>query len=386
MCDPLNKNDLPLSGLRVVTVEEKLPATFCSMILGDLGADVIIVERPKIGNPARKLLNFLEITNRNKRSVTIDLKKRKGKDCFFKLAIRSDIIIECMRPGVMKRLGIDYENIKKLNPSVIYCSVSGYGQDGPNKYWPGHDLSYQGITGMLSLSPCDRDGLPLASSVPVADLSAGMFAAIGILSCIPGRKEKGGSYLDISMTDGLVYWMSVFLGQFFKGKISPPGIGEPGYGVFRTKNGVITLSVAHEDYFWNSLCEELGINELGLLERSERVRREEELKSILSEKIRNKLTAELVKALTEANIPCAPVLDLHELVRNTHFVERGMFVEFEGEAGRREKQVANPIMFSGKRVPVRRPPPRLGEHNKEILEFLGYSEAEIRLLSKDGVI
>jgi len=386
MVEFISNDFLPLSGIRVITVEEKLPVTFCSMILGDLGADVIIIERPGIGNPARKLPNFLAITNRNKRSVTIDLKKDKGKECFIRLAQRSEIIIECMRPGVVKRLGIDYENIKAFNPSIIYCSVSGYGQDGPYKNWPGHDISYQGLTGMLTLSPCDQDGIPLPSGVPIADLSAGMFAAIGILSSLFNRNELKDQYIDISMADGLIYWMSIFLGQHFKGKVMAPGLDEPGYGIYRTSDGMITLSIAHEDYFWFNLCNSLNIEKFAKLTRRDRLTKKEELKKLLEMEFNRRTTKETIRLLTKANVPCAPIFNLSDITQDKHFIQRGMIVEIEDHKGGREKQISNPIMFSGKRPPIRRLPPGLGEHNEEILKDLNYSEMEIKQLWEEAVI
>ncbi len=378
-----------LQGIRILTVEEKLPVTYCSMLLADLGADVIILERPGVGNPARVLPHFLEITNRNKRSLAVNLKSKKGRDIFFRLAKKCDVIIECMRPGVVDRLGIGYKKVKAINPKLVYCSVSGYGQDGPYRDWPAHDSGYQGIAGILNFTPRDAEGVPQLPGILVADLSAGMFAAISILSALLARDKLGsGQYIDVSMTDGLVSWLSVPLGQYFATGVPPKrGSGEPAMGVFATKDGkFLTLSIAHEDYFWRNLCQAIGMPELGDIEREQRWRMRDELAAVLKKVLLTKTREQWVKTLTEANVPCAPVLSLEEVVADKHLRQRGVFPEVEDAKGGKVKQVAFPARFSETPTEIRRLPPALGEHTQEILEWLGYDSAEIKDLRQKGDI
>jgi crotonobetainyl-CoA:carnitine CoA-transferase CaiB-like acyl-CoA transferase len=380
---------LALQGIRILTVEEKLPVTYCSMLLGDLGADVIILERPGVGNPARVLPHFLEITNRNKRSITINLKSERGKEVCYKLAHNCDIIIECMRPGVVERLGIGYNTIKGINPQVVYCSVSGYGQDGPYRDWPAHDSSYQGIAGILNFTPRDSEGVPQLPGITIADLSAGMFAAISILSALLARDRLGfGQYIDVSMTDGLVSWLSVPLGTYFSTGVPPrQGSGEPAMGVFTTKDGkFLTLSIAHEDYFWRNLCHSIGKAEFADMPREQRWQRRDELVAVLKKALLAKTRDEWVKVLTEADVPCAPVLSLEEVVADKHLLQRGVFPEVENAIGDKVKQVAYPAKFSETQPQIRRLPPALGEHTQEILDWLGYTPTEIEELQRKGDI
>ncbi len=379
---------LALQGIRVVTVEEKLPVTYCSMLLGDLGADVIILEQPVKGNPARVLPNFLEITNRNKRSLTVNLKSKDGKEIFNKVAKKCDVIIECMRPGVVDRLGIGYKTVKKINPKIIYCSLSGYGQEGPYRGWPAHDSSYQGIAGVLNFTPKDADGVPQLPGILVADLSAGMFAAISILGALMAREKHGkGQYIDVSMTDGLVSWLSVPLGQYFATGVPPErGGGEPAMGVFATGDGkFLTLSIAHEDYFWRNLCQAIGQPELGEINREQRWQMRDELAAVLKKVLLTRLRDEWVKILTGANVPCAPVLSLEEVMQDKHLKFRGVFPEVES-GGKKARQVAYPARFSETQPDIRRLPPALGEHTDEILKWLGYNKTEIKKLRKQGDI
>jgi len=380
---------LALQGIRILTVEEKLPVTYCSMLLGDLGADVIILERPGTGNPARVLPHFLEITNRNKRSLTVNLKSEKGKEIFFRLAEKCDVVIECMRPGVVDRLGIGYNTIKDINPQVVYCSVSGYGQDGPYRDWPAHDSSYQGIAGILNFTPRDAEGVPQLPGILIADLSAGMFAAISILGALIARDKLGsGQYIDVSMTEGLVSWLSIPLGNYFStGKPPGPGSAEPAMGVFAAKDGkFLTLSIAHENYFWSNLCQAIGRADLAGIPREDRWERRDELVAVLKQALLARTRDEWVKVLIEADVPCAPVLSLEEVVVDKHLGHRGAFPKVKNARGGNVRQVAYPAKFSQTPPEIRRLPPALGENTNEILEWLGYTESEITELRAKGDI
>lgn len=374
---------LPLEGIRILSMAEQLPGPYCSMLLGDLGAEVILLERPGVGDPARLVPYFLSVLGRNKKSITANLKSEKGREICLKLAQRSDVFLEGFRPGVMRRLGLDYESIRKANPKIIYCSISGYGQQGPYRDLPAHDTTYQGIAGMLS-TYIERGDFPQRPTVPIADLSSAMFAVIGVLAALMARERLGmGQFVDVSMTDGLISWMSVVLGFFFNtGSATHPGGREPAYGVFQTRdNKYLTLSIAHEDHFWRNLCRALGKEELGEMPREERRQRRDELVTMLREMLRAKTRDEWLKLLSEADVPCGPVSTIEEVVVDPQVRHRGMIVEVGSV-----KQVAHPIKFSQTPAQIRMLPPKLGEHTEEILSSLGYSPREIEELRAGGVI
>jgi crotonobetainyl-CoA:carnitine CoA-transferase CaiB-like acyl-CoA transferase len=240
-----------------------------------------------------------------------------------------------MRPGVAARLGIDYESLRKINPQLVYCSVSGYGQDGPYREWPAHDLSYQGVAGILNIAPRDSQGAPLMHSVAMADLSAGMFATIGILNALLAREKMGfGQYIDVSMTDGLVSWMSVPLGLYFGAGPIGQSVMEPAFGVFATKDGnYVTLSIAHEDYFWRNLCLAIGKEEVAELPRAQRLQGRDELAAMLKSVLLTRTREEWVKLLTEANVPWAPVLTMEEVGSDLHLRYRGVITEVDDPRG-----------------------------------------------------
>lgn len=373
---------LPLEGTRILCMAEQLPGPYCSMLLGDLGAEVILIERPGRGDPARMLPHFLSVIGRNKKSVTIDLKSEKGREICHRLVERADVFLEGFRPGVMKRLGLDYERIKMIKPDIIYCSISGYGQDGPYLNLPAHDITYQGIAGMLS-SYIERGDFPERHSVPIADLSSAMFAVIGILAAVIARDRQGiGQFVDVSMTDGLVSWMSTALGIFLNTGIGAPMEREPAYGVFQTRDkSYLTLSIAHEDHFWRNLCHALGKGELSEMPREERYQRRGEIISMLREIFKEKTRAQWLKLLSEADVPCGPVYTIEEVVSDPQILHRGMIVEVAGI-----KQVAHPIKFSQTPAQVRMLQPELGEHTEEILSSLGYSAQEMEELRNQGIV
>ncbi len=366
---------------------EQLPGPYCTMLLGDLGAEVILLERPGSGDPARMIPGFFSILGRNKKSITVDLKSEKGREICYKLAERSDVFLEGFRPGVLKRLGADYERIKKINPRIVYCSISGYGQDGPYQERPGHDLSYQGTAGLLSTF-IESGDFPAGPGVAIADFSSAMFATIGILAALRARDKFGvGQYVDVSMTDGLVSWMSAAFGIYFSTGISLHAVArEPAYGVFQTKDKkYLTLSIAHEDHFWRNLCHAIGRDDLAGLAREQRNERRDELVGMLRDVLAKRTRKKWVELLTKADVPCGPIYALEEVVSDPQILHRGIIVEVDGGEGK-VKQVAHPIKFSETPAQIRMLLPRLGEHTEEILSSLGYSLGEIEGLRREGII
>jgi crotonobetainyl-CoA:carnitine CoA-transferase CaiB-like acyl-CoA transferase len=326
------------------------------MILADLGVEVILVEIPgQFSTPS--------YLNRNKKSMTLNLKKEKGREVFYKLAEESDVILEGFRPGVMKRLGVDYDLIKRVNPMIIYCSLTGFGQDGPYAERPGHDINYVGMGGILTD--------PTIPCTTIADLGAGMFAMISILTALIAREKTGkGQYIDVSMLDSVISWMGTQVGEYLAtGAI-------PTYGIFETKDGkYITLGGIEEEFrrnLWKILMDE------NMVDSS--IHRKEQ-KRILTDVFKKKTREEWVKLLNEADVPCGPVYSQKEVFSDPHVIHRGMVIK-DGD----NRYIGHPIKFSDTPARIRRPPPALGEQTEEILLGFGYAKPEIEEFKREGVI
>jgi crotonobetainyl-CoA:carnitine CoA-transferase CaiB-like acyl-CoA transferase len=380
----------PLHGIRVISMAEQYPGPYCTMLLADMGADVILVERPGRGDPARGptgMSDHFAALSRNKRSIAVDAKQEAGREVVCRLARAADVLVEGFRPGVMERLGLGYAALQEVNPGLIYCSITGYGQDGPYRSRPGHDLSYQALAGLLaSLIPTGRfDGRP---GVAIGDLSSAMFAALGIVAALVARAQTGrGQYIDVSMTDGLVSWM----GTALTAALNHPeahrgaGAGEPAYGVFRCADGrFLTLSIAHEDHFWRNLCAVLDRPDLAALPSGERRQRRAELREWLQSALLARARDEWVEILVAADVPAGPVLSLPEVVNDAQLTGRGLFGRFDDRSGM--GHVGHPIRFSETPAAVRTPPPALGADTDQVLTAIGYSAGEIAALRKQAIV
>jgi crotonobetainyl-CoA:carnitine CoA-transferase CaiB-like acyl-CoA transferase len=356
------------------------------MLLGDLGAEIIKVERPDGGDPARFLPGFFRSINRNKKSLTLDLKRPEAGDILRRLVERSDVLTEGFRPGVAGRVGMDYETLRKINPRLVYCSISGYGQEGPYRDLPGHDLNYMAMAGMLG-SFKDAEGNLIAPGVAIGDLSSGMFAVIGIMAALAAREKTGrGQYVDVSMFDGLISWMSTLLGNYFAK--APFEVGhDAGYGIFQASDGKpFTLGIAHENWFWDRLCAATGLELFQGLDAVERRVRRDELVLKLQDAFSRKPREAWIRILVDADVPVAPVKTLEDVVQDPHVVFREMIKEISLGSGESNFQVNFPIKLFDTPAEIRMPPPELGEHNEEILQWLGYSTGEIEGFEKGGIV
>ena len=372
----------PLRNLKLLDLSRQLPGPFCSMLLADLGVDVLVVAAP---NDAMGI--GIPLVQRNKRSMTLNLKHPEGKKLFERLAMDADIILEGFRPGVTERLGIDYASMAKLNPRVVYCSISGYGQDGPYRDKVGHDINYLGYSGVLGMSGAAGNP-PTIMPVQVADIGGGaLMATVGILSALMAREHTGrGQFVDISMMDGSVAW-NVFHTLLYFAFGAQPQRGatqltghNPCYAVYETKDGKYVTVGALEGHFWRNLCEQLGVPEFVSDQFAEGERREEMFRA-LRDKFKQKTQAEWLTQLDPVDICFGPVNTIPEALKDPQIQARGLIKEVAGRT-----LIASPIKLSD--TPAAEPtlPPDFGQHTDEVLRALGLSAAQIGELRSQRVV
>jgi len=386
---------LPLEGIRILDLSRLLPGPYCSMLLSDLGAEVIKFEQPGVGDYMREMIPeiFMSV-NRNKKSVTLSLKSEKGKEVFYRMVEKSDVVLEGFSPGVTERLGVDYGKVSKINPMIVYCSISGFGQDGPYRDRPGHDINYLGVGGVLSL-PGRVGEPPSRPGIPVGDLSSSMFATVSILAALMARDKMGkGQYIDVSMTDSIVSWMSVRAGGYLtKGKlpkVSEMGHLSPANDIFETKDGKKITVGALEEHFWENLCKVLGLEELFNDTRYSTHKKRIENGKEISEKLRSvflkKTRDEWLQKIEKARVPCGPVYTMEEVFSDPHIIHRGLVQEIDDPKLGKIKQVPFPVKFSETPAEVKSPPPEMGEHTEKVLLAFGYSREEIEDLKRENVV
>jgi crotonobetainyl-CoA:carnitine CoA-transferase CaiB-like acyl-CoA transferase len=384
----------PLDGIMVLDLTRLLPGAYATMMLGDFGADVIKIEEPGRGDPARRMSGgaYFFATNRNKRSVTIDLKAEAGRGIFLRLVEKADVVVEGFRPGVMARLGLDYERLREVNPRIVYCAITGYGQDGPYRELAGHDLNYIAVAGVLGVNG-ERGRPPSIPGVQLADLAGGSLQAVtGILLALAARARTGeGQLVDVSMTDGAFALMAIPLaGYFATGRIAARGdellSGRYAcYNVYETKDGSYLALGALEEKFWANACRALGRDDLTPLQFIEG-EPQREVKESLGAIFRERTREEWMSHFEGIDTCLRPVNDVAEAVADPQVSARGLIAEVaDPEGGLRRRQVAPFIRLSGTPGEVRTPPPRLGEHTREVLEMLGYRPAEIEELAGHGL-
>jgi crotonobetainyl-CoA:carnitine CoA-transferase CaiB-like acyl-CoA transferase len=380
-----------LRELKMLDLSRLLPGPYCSLLLADLGMEVLKIEDPDLGDYSRKMglmgkrdSAFFLSLNRNKRSMTLNLKQKEGKGIFYRLIESFDIVLEGFRPGVMDQLGIGYQDLKRKNPRVILCSLSGYGQDGPYRERSGHDVNYIGLGGVLDIMG-QKNGGPIIPGVQIADIGGGgMMAAIAILAAAVHRERTGeGQYLDISMYDGVISWLSMHAGKYFMDKELPKR-GEMQlsgryacYQVYPTKDGRHMSLGALEPKFWKNFCEAIGRKDLiykQYIEGEERLRVIEEVQNLFKTRDQE----EWVDFFKKVDACCEPVLTFEEVFQHPQALHRRMLMEYEHPAEGKIRQVGNPIKSSQFTFEIRTPPPAWGEHTIEVLKAMGYSEEEIK--------
>ncbi len=346
-----------LHDVRVLDLSIWRPGPYATQLLADLGADVIKLEPPG-GDPMRVFPQLFATLNANKRSIVLDLHDPDQRADAHAIVAEADALVEGFRPGVAARLGMGEPEVRTINPSIVYCSVSGYGQDGPLAQIPGHDLNYQAYAGMLT----PIGGTPVECTVPIADLSGGVFAAMATCAALLGRTRTGsGERIDVAMAEVLATWTGPFTGTAVAGSDKPMG-KLPSYGSFRTADAQwVTLGVIDEQHFWTRLCDVLDLAELRDLDLLARVERHGEIAGRLSAAVAGRARDELVAALGD-DVPVAPALTRAEVLEHPQFHHRGVVGLTTGDG---TPTMGYPVRFS--REPARAPgcPPSLGEHQDE---------------------
>ncbi|HYI55286.1 MAG TPA: CoA transferase [Microlunatus sp.] len=389
----------PLAGVRVLEVGVFMAAPFATMQLADLGAEVVKVENPEGGEPVRSTGPFVVghsspylRLNRSKRSVALDLKSDEGREAFLRLVAGCDVVVENLRPGAMRRLGLDYEEVRSVSPGVVYASASGFGQDGPLADRPGLDIMAQARGGLMSITGTP-DGAPVKVGVPLCDLVCGIYTALAVTAALRERDRSGeGQYVDVSLLESAVSLAVWEAGSYFAtgevgGPLGSAHQSQAPYQAFRTADGWATLG-AITSRTWAGLCKVLALEELGDDERfadsSRRHARREELAVVVEERTSALTTAELVARLEAVDVPCAPIADYGQVFTDEHLAARDFFWDAPHPVAGAVRQIGSPMRFS--RTPVERAGagPVLGADTRAALREAGYGDDEIDALVVSG--
>ena len=397
-----NPNPLPLAGMVVLDLSQILAGPVCGMMLADMGADVIKVEKPDGGDDNRRAgppfiggqgAGFMA-ANRNKRSLALNLRDESGRQVFERLLERADVLVENFRPGVMERLGIGYERLSKLKPSLIYCSISGHGGTGPYKDRGGFDLIAQGMSGLMSITGVP-DGPPVKVGVPITDISAGILAANGVLCAyIHAQRTGQGQLVDTSLLEaGIAYTIWESSGYFADGEIPGPlgsahRVSAP-YQAMRTSDGYINIG-APTQRTWEQLCRAIGQEELiedqRFKEPGDRKAKEGELADLLEETFSQQSTAYWLETLEKAGMVAGPINNIAQVYDDPQVIAREMKVDLEDPDLGTLHNIGIPVKLSATPGRIRRRAPMLGEHSWEILSESGFAEKEIEELFDSGVV
>ncbi len=395
--------DLPLGGIRVLDLSRILAGPYCTMILGDLGADVIKVERPGEGDDTRTWgppfsggeSAYYLCCNRNKKSITIDLKNPRGVELVKEFVKVSDVLVENFTPGLMKRFGLDYETLKEINPRLIYSSITAYGQDGPYCDRPGYDMVLSAVGGLMWITG-ERGGNPVKVGVAITDVVTGVYASGAIMAALLKRERSGhGQYIDASLLDVQVSCLANIASNYLVAGQEAQRWGTEHesiipYQVFPTKDRPIAIAVANQK-LWLSFCKlvnkEEWLEDPRFETNPKRVENREILLPLVAEVMAGKTCDEWMKLFVEASIPCGPVNTMESLFSDPQVLHRGMIAEVPHETIGTLRLVAPPIKYSETPSAVRLAPPLLGEHTNEVItEVLGYDSSKIEELKAQGVI
>ena len=394
----------PLAGVRVVDLTRVMTGPYCTMMLGDLGADVIKIEQPGKGDDTRQWgppfikgeSSYFLTVNRNKRSIALDLKSDAGREILWKLIDGADVLVENFSPGTIDRLGFGYDAVHARNPSLVYGSISGFGQTGPGRTRTAYDLIVQGMSGMMSVTG-EEGGMPTKLGIPIADITAGMFAAFAIAGALFGRErdpERTGSYIDTSMLGGQVALLTYQAGILFATGEIPTMLGNrhpiiTPYDTFPTADGFVNIAVGN-DAIWARFCTALGLeaerDDPRFRTNADRGAHRTALYDIINATLMQLTTAEIVRILDRAAVPCGPIPDLGEVFADPQVADQHL-IRTVPHATLGEVNVPGmPYHLDGQAPGIRHGPPTLGQQTAEILAGLGYSDGQIAAFAAEGAI
>lgn len=396
----------PLEGIKVLDLTHMLAGPYAGMVLADLGADVVKVEPLGTGEMTRGLLSddpnnsfkgfgayFLTL-NRNKKSVSLDLKDAQGLHVFYDLVKSTDVVLNNFSAGVVKKLKIDYDHLSKINPKIITCSITGFGETGKHSSRPAYDQIVQAYSGGMSITGADAS-TPTRAGIPIGDLGSGLFSVIGMLSALLSREKTGkGQHLDLSLLDVQISLLTYMATMQTLSGVNPEPIGNAHfvhvpYNSFTTKNGFVVIAVI-TDAFWQELLNIVDIDNLRKEEfqsSTGRLQNQKFIESELNKKLSTETSEHWINALNSAKVPCAPINSFSQALSDEQVIHRNMVVEVEHPDGGKVKMPGNPIKLSYTDEDSFSPPPHLGQHTKEtLIEWCNYSESEINELIKKKVI
>jgi len=394
--------DGPLKGIKVVDMTAAMAGPFCTMLLADMGAEVLKIEPLGQGDMLRGFgppfikgeSTYFMVVNRNKRSMTLNLKTPEGLEVLKNLAKEADVVVESFRPNVKHKLGVDYEALSTLNPGLIYCSISGFGQDGPLANRPGFDPIAQGMSGFMSVTGFPETG-PIRAGVAIGDSLGGIFAMYGILLALIERNRSGkGQYVSTSLLEGLVGILGFQAAKFFGTGQVPERTGNDHammspYGTFKTKDSHINIAAGNQG-MWERLCKTLDLEALiedaRFLTVKDRVLNRPELSSLLNEKLKGKNSGEWIEILNNGGIACGPILNIKEVFENEQVLHLKMLEEMDHPLCGKIKTIGIPTKLSRTPGSVRTPPPLKGEHTDEVLKELGLSKEVIASYHENKIV
>ena len=397
-------NNAPLAGLKVIDQTQALAGPYCTMMLGDLGAEVIKIERPGVGDQSRQWAPpyigdqscYYLAVNRNKRSIALNIRSEAGKKIIHEMVADADIFLTNLATTAsLKKSAIDYDTLKAINPRLIYASISGYGRTGPRAGQPGYDLVAQAEAGTMALTG-DIDGAPMRFPTPIADMTCGIFTLIGVLAALHARNNSGeGQFIDSSLQEGQITWLENYAGEYFALGEDPPRRGNrhpqiAPYEAVQGSDGDWFILGVGSDNVWRNFCLMIERKDLAEDERfklsADRLENYAPLMEIVREIIKSRTTDDWLTALREAGVPAGRIKTTAEALSDPHVIERGMIIELEHPALGMLKSIATPVHLSDTPLVYHRHPPTLGEQSSEILGEMGYDDAIIAQFYDEGVI